>query len=108
MEGVITRDSGEEISFEANFGELKVIPLPDGETAKIKVRPCKGLDLGLGKNKEIESTVYGGTTGIILDCRGRRPLVIPEDRTKRIEKLLEWYRAIDMYPLESLKATVNA
>ena len=107
-EGVITRDSGEEISFELNFGELKVIPIPVGETAKIKAKPCKGLDLGQGKNREIEGTVYGGITGIVLDGRGRRPFVIPEDRTKRIEKLLEWYKAIDMYPLESLKETVNA
>jgi uncharacterized protein (TIGR01319 family) len=108
MEGVITRKSGEEISFELNFGELKVIPIPVGETAKIKARPCKGLDLGQGRNKEIEGTVYGGITGIVLDGRGRKPFVIPEDRSKRIEKLLEWYKAIDMYPLESLKQTVSA
>jgi uncharacterized protein (TIGR01319 family) len=107
MEGVITRNSGEEISFEVNFGELKVIPIPAGETAKLKARPCKGLDLGQGRNREIEATVYGGKVGIVLDGRGRRPFVIPEDRAKRIDKLLEWYKAIDMYSLESLKATVN-
>ncbi len=104
MDGTLTLQNGKTIDFEVAFGEMKVIPLPVGETAKIKAKPHRGLDLGQGKNKEIEATVWGGVVGIILDCRGRRPMVIPEDRHKRIEKLLKWYEAIDMYPLEKIKA----
>ncbi|MFP4497311.1 MAG: glutamate mutase L [Vulcanimicrobiota bacterium] len=103
MDGTLTMPDGKEVSFEVNFGDMKVIPLPVGEQAKIIAKPYKGLDLGEGRNKEIEGTVYGGIAGIVLDCRGRRPLVIPEDRHKKIEKILEWYKAIDMYPLDKLE-----
>ncbi len=102
MEGKITFANGSTTDFEVNFGEIKVIPLPVGEKAKMLAKPLKGLDLGMGKNKEIEADVYGGVTGVILDCRGR-PIVIPEDRHERVEKLVQWYNSMDLYPLENLK-----
>lgn len=108
LDGIITTSEGKEISFEVGFGEIKVIPLPVGEKARIKAKPYMGLDLGQGRNKEHTGDVWGGVVGIVLDCRGRRPMVIPDDRSKRIEKLLKWYEAIDMYPLDTLKSTVAA
>lgn len=102
IEGTITMPNGSTLDFEGNFGEMKVIPLMVGEKAKMKAKPLKGFNLGMGKNKEIEADLYGGVVGVVLDCRGR-PIVIPEDREKRVDKLVEWYTALDMYPLNELK-----
>ena len=71
--------------------------------AKMVARPYKGLDLGQGKNKEIEAEVYGGVVGVIIDARGR-PLVIPEDNSARVDKLVNWYKAMDLYPLDQLRS----
>jgi len=102
IEGTITMLNGSYVDFEVNFGEIKVIPLGVGEKARMKAKPHRGTDLGMGRNKEIEADVYGGVVGIIIDGRGR-PLVIPEDRHKRVEKLIKWYTAMDLYPLKNLK-----
>lgn len=101
MEGTVTLPGGKEESIDLEYGQLKVIPLGVGEEATIRAKPLKGFDLGEGRGKDLEGKVYGGVTGLILDGRGR-PLSIPEDRAERIKKLLEWYKAIDMYPLEKL------
>lgn len=101
MDGTITMPNGSAVDFECSFGEIKVIPLMVGEKAKMTAKPYKGFNLGMGKNKEIQADVYGGVVGVIIDGRGR-PIVIPEDRTKRVEKLVEWYTAMDLYPLKEL------
>jgi hypothetical protein len=36
--------------------------------------------------------------GLIFDCRGRQPFVLPEDRARRIAKLTEWNEALGLYP----------
>ena len=38
---------------------------------------------------------------MILDARGR-PLVFPDDDAKRRECLLDWYKALDLYPQEAI------
>jgi uncharacterized protein (TIGR01319 family) len=103
FDGTITMQNGSKLDFEVNFGDVKVIPLNVGEKAKMVARPYKGLDLGQGKNKEIEADVYGGVVGVILDARGR-PLVIPEDNSARVNKLISWYNAMDLYPLDKLRS----
>lgn len=102
IEGTIEMLNGSHVDFEVKFGEIKVIPLSVGEKAKMTAKPHRGMNLGMGRNKEIEADVYGGVVGVVIDCRGR-PLVIPEDRHKRVERLVEWYTTMDMYPLENLK-----
>ena len=44
-------------------------------------------------------TLRGGVVGVILDCRGRQPFALPQDRTQRITKLGEWNEALDIYPV---------
>jgi uncharacterized protein (TIGR01319 family) len=83
---------------EAAFGEMKQIPLPVGEKVQAEVEPGKGLDLGAGKGKKVSVTVEGGTAGIVLDGRGRRPFELPEDKAKRISKLNEWFEVLGIYP----------
>lgn len=84
------------------YGEMKMIPLAAGETAQAHLEPERGMDLGHGKNKKIETTINGGVTGIILDGRGRSNF-LPADENVRVKKLKEWMLALDIYPKWSLE-----
>jgi len=84
-----------------NFGEIKRIPLREGEVASVSISPHRSLDIGAGSGRKIESSVNGGVVGVILDARGR-PLVFPDDDAERRECLLGWYEALDLYPQEAL------
>jgi uncharacterized protein (TIGR01319 family) len=94
----INLPNGKVIEEEIPTGMIKVYPLGVDEQAEVYAEPGKGLDLGVGKNKSLTKKVLGGTTGIIIDTRGRRPFVLPTDKTVRVQKLQEWNKAIDMYP----------
>lgn len=80
-----------------NFGEIKLFPLAQGEEAKATLQPGKGFDIGEGRGKSLEATVFGGIVGLVIDCRGR-PFNLPENKGKRMEKLNEWFTAMNLYP----------
>jgi uncharacterized protein (TIGR01319 family) len=80
------------------FGEMRLIPLELGKTAKCKFRPGKGLDIGAGKGVAIERELHGGVVGIVLDTRGRQPFVIPADNENRIKSLKKWMKVLNAYP----------
>ncbi|MCA9052195.1 MAG: glutamate mutase L [Planctomycetaceae bacterium] len=82
---------------EMTFGEVKLLRLAVGETARVAVEPVRGFDLGAGSGKRIEREVRGGLVGLILDARGR-PLVLPEDRTRCRELVAEWSRQLQLFP----------
>jgi uncharacterized protein (TIGR01319 family) len=79
------------------FGEIKLLPLKQDEEAKVILHPEKGFDVGEGRGKSLEGKVFGGIVGLIIDCRGR-PFKLPDSKVKRMEKLNEWFDAMDMYP----------
>lgn len=79
------------------FGELKLLPLADGESAKITIEPVKGFDVGAGSGKPVEGEIKGGTVGVILDGRGR-PLALPGNTTENREIMARWIKALDLYP----------
>lgn len=79
------------------FGEIKLLPLSQEEEAKIMLYPEKGFDVGEGRGKSLEATVFGGVVGLVIDCRGR-PFNLPENKGKRMEKLNEWFAAMNLYP----------
>lgn len=79
------------------FGEIKLLPLSQHEEAKIMLHPEKGFDVGEGRGKFLEATVFGGVVGLVIDCRGR-PFNLPENKGKRMEKLNEWFAAMNLYP----------
>ena len=79
------------------FGEIKLIPLKQGKEATVELRPEKGFDVGEGRGKSHIVKVQGGIVGLIIDCRGR-PFKLPESKTKRMEKLNEWFDAMGLYP----------
>ncbi|MEO0080200.1 MAG: glutamate mutase L, partial [candidate division WOR-3 bacterium] len=76
---VVTRSDGSEMEPRVNFGDIKTLPLPVGETARAVITPERGFDVGAGTGKTVEARVEGGLSGVIIDCRGR-PLSLPEDK----------------------------
>jgi uncharacterized protein (TIGR01319 family) len=99
----IEMPNGKKLEESLNLGDLKLIPLGEGEEAKVFVEPANQYDIGAGPGKELEATVQGGVAGLLLDARGR-PLYLPDEEQKRKELLLKWFKAIDLYPEESLEA----
>lgn len=79
------------------YREIKLLPLKHGESAKLALHPAKGFDLGEGKGKVVNTTVHGGTVGLVIDCRGR-PFRLPDDKNKRMELLNTWFDAMNLYP----------
>ena len=83
-------------SGEIAFGEVKLLPLGEGEVATVSIEPEKGFDFGAGPGKRMERQVKGGTVGLILDGRGR-PLGLPEDRTTCQRTMGGWVKAMNLY-----------
>jgi len=97
----IEKPDGSVIEESVNFGEMKRIELPERVEADAFLDPTGHFDLGEGPGKVVETKVYGGVVGIVIDARGR-PLNLPEDDKERRRKLLEWFYALDAYPKEFL------
>ncbi|MBL1217623.1 MAG: methylaspartate mutase [Planctomycetes bacterium] len=79
------------------FGEIKLLPLAEGETASVTVEPGRTFDCGNGPGKRVEKTVKGGTVGLVLDGRGR-PLELPESREACKPLISKWVEAMKLYP----------
>ncbi|GAB4283519.1 MAG: glutamate mutase L [Candidatus Rifleibacteriota bacterium] len=97
MEVTMTMPDGSRKNVTCNGGELKVVPLAVGETAKVFIKPKWGFDLGAGDGKELEATVHGGVVGVVFDTRGR-PFSLPTDNSERVKLVKSWYKAMDLYP----------
>jgi uncharacterized protein (TIGR01319 family) len=80
------------------FGQMKRVPLGEGETATVRVEPAPGFDCGAGPGRPVEREVVGGSVGVIFDGRGR-PLVVPADRTVSAPLVASWVAAVEMYPV---------
>jgi hypothetical protein len=87
---------------------MRRIPAALGETVEATLTPGRNLDLGEGKGKPIRTRLAGGEVGILLDGRGRRPFVLPTDRTERIAALQRWIEALQEYPRREARAPVAA
>ena len=92
----ITPRDGEPIEGELPFGELVCHPLGIDAVAQVQITPARGFDVGAGRGQELDTTVHGGVTGLIIDARGR-PLAVPE--TDRITQVAQWAKALDTYPV---------
>ncbi|MFV1958075.1 MAG: methylaspartate mutase, partial [Planctomycetota bacterium] len=81
------------------YGDVAVLPFPHGSgKARAVLHPARGFDMGAGPGKEITTEIEGGTAGILVDCRGRRPFKIPEDESERVAWIQRWTAALDAYP----------
>ncbi len=80
-----------------NGGEIKLIPLDDGKKVNVLIEPTGKLDIGAGPGRPLEKEARGGTTGLILDGRGRG-LIVPEDRVTGRALMERWVESMELYP----------
>ena len=90
------RTAAGERSGQMNVGDLRCLPLGDGQTATMTVEPEKGFDCGAGPGTPVERQVRGGSVGVILDARGR-PLVLPGARAESGALMATWVEALGLY-----------
>ena len=79
-----------------NAGDIVRVPLAAGCTARVDVKPERGIDLGEGPGKPVSRTVRGGPVGLLLDARGR-PLKLPEAVADRRACLQAWNAAVGVF-----------
>lgn len=98
----MTIEKGE--TYKVMEGEMLVVPHSKDEgPLKATLEPGPRLDLGHGKGKPIEREIQGGTVGIMLDGRGRRPFGFAKavkelSQEARLTKLAAWNNALELYP----------
>ncbi len=81
---------GEPIEGIVRYGQLVLLPLRQGEHARMTLRPEKGFDVGFGgRGKAGALRVAGGALGVIFDARGR-PLELSKDPAHRRELNQKW------------------
>ncbi len=81
---------GEPIEGIVRYGQLVLLPLRQGEHARMTLRPEKGFDVGFGgRGKAGALRVAGGALGVIIDARGR-PLELSKDPVHRRELNQKW------------------
>ena len=81
---------GEPIEGIVRYGQLVLLPLRQGEHARMTLRPEKGFDVGFGgRGKAGALRVAGGALGVIIDGRGR-PLELSKDPPRRRELNQKW------------------
>jgi uncharacterized protein (TIGR01319 family) len=86
----VTYESGEEIHFDVKQGALEALPLPQGQSARLRLQPLHRADIGMGGPGRGGSVrVVGGALGVVIDARGR-PLHLPVDLVRRRELYKKW------------------
>lgn len=93
-EPCITVSSPKFGSVSASFGQLKLLPLGDGEIEEVTIAPARGFDVGAGKGKSLNARVEGGVVGLVIDARGR-PIALPTP-ANRAGKLVEWLKVMNL------------
>ena len=96
LSGSLVMSDGSEQQIKLHQGELLSIPA-EYEPIKAKLTPGKGMNVGAGKNEEINTTLYGGVVGLVFDGRGR-PFNLPSENDKRIDSLNILSNAMNEYP----------
>ncbi len=59
-------------------GEQATLDFAQGKSLEIEIQPSREVDLGAGPGRTVRRTVSGGVVGLVIDCRGRRPLPLPD------------------------------
>jgi hypothetical protein len=85
----LIHENGEENETEVKMGNLQILPLESGRTARLELRPLQRADVGLGPGRAIEIEVGGSSLGVVIDARGR-PIRLPAEHEKRRDLLGRW------------------
>jgi uncharacterized protein (TIGR01319 family) len=108
MDIKIEMPDGTTINESLNFGDIKRIPLAEGQEAKLSITTQKEYAIGytaeLKPTNTINEVAMGGVVGIVLDARGR-PLQIETEMSARRKQLLDWFKKVNLYPGVDLEKT---
>jgi hypothetical protein len=86
----MTLEDGYETTMDVKDGDLEVIPLSPGKSARLKLQPFHRYDIGMGgAGRGGSLNVTGSALGVIIDARGR-PLKLPENPKQRKEIYRKW------------------
>ena len=92
-----TLPDGKNIDKTYVLGEMELFEAPY-EAIEAEIIPGnRNVDVGVGPGQAIKTNIYGGLVGIIIDARGRRPFVLPEDPAQRVAKLQEWSKIVNEF-----------
>ena len=87
---------GQAASGTVQGGDILRVDLPAGATARVEVKPERGIDVGAGPGKPVTRSVRGGPVGLLIDCRGRA-LKLPPDAPARRSCLQRWNAAVGVH-----------
>jgi hypothetical protein len=86
----LTGRDGSENKYEIKQGTLTILPVPQGQKARLQLEPLRNTDVGLRRSGSGNSmNVVGGILGTVIDARGR-PLALPNDAPRRRELIKKW------------------
>jgi len=88
----IQYETGHENVVNVEQGNIRTIPLPIGQRARLFLDPLHRADIGFGPGRSSSLQVVGGPFGIVVDARGR-PLQLPQSAEKRRSLLIKWLGA---------------
>jgi hypothetical protein len=81
---------GEEQHVEVKQGMLTVLPLPNGQKARLRLDPLPQKNMGNNwPGQSLNLNVTGGVLGCVIDARGR-PLALPADASRRRDMIKKW------------------
>ena len=86
-------NDGTDVRVDVKFGGLEILPLPNGQSARLSLQPLNRADAGLGAGRSGTVPVTGGALGVVIDARGR-PLKLPSDPVRRRELIKKWYYTV--------------
>ena len=83
-------EAGNDTRIDIRQGSINVLPLQNGQTARIHFQALRSVEITPGHPREMESfKIVGGVCGAIIAARGR-PVVLPADASRRREMLKKW------------------
>jgi len=90
---IMETGKAEKLELTVDYGDINLLPLPSGQTAKVTIKPARRLDVGFGPGKSKTVTLHGGALGIIIDARGR-PVNLTRKNVSQDQLMQQWLRAL--------------
>ncbi len=79
-------------------GDIRRVELSEDATAEVTIEPARGIDVGAGPGQPVSQTIRGGVCGVVLDGRGRRPLMVATEAAARLKAADRWNKELELYP----------
>src|SRR5258706_4983413 len=89
----LVHEDGTQQAAEVKMGDLEILPLENGQTARLGLRPLRRADIGLGPGKGADLDGPGSLLGIVIHAPGR-PLRLPAETAHRRELLKKWLTTV--------------